>query len=144
MSNLKRLGRIVKSWSGKLRRDNYYEADDVFSIINELGMKMSPEALEYMLSTDVIKEEFLEGIYVAEEGIGRIIIKDRKEIDPEYQPNVYEDSNTIVFTITYKGKEKIFHEVKVPDGVLPEKEKLEIEEEKEPQGDGKTIDIEIE
>lgn len=137
MSNLKRFTRILKSWKGKISRDEYYEVDDAFMILTDLGLQMSPETLEYLTSKDIFKNDFIDGIYAAEEKIGKMIIIDHQRIDPDYDPKVYEEGKEVFFTVKIKGKETVFAEFPLPFEVF-NSQPIEIEDEDE----GMTIEIE--
>lgn len=129
MSTFNRLERIVKSWVGKARRNVYYDFDDARAILNELGLQMSPEALAHMTSSDLIMQEFLDCVYAAEDVIGRDLIQHNKEINPLYEPKVYEEDGWIIFTITRRTKELVYGEFPMPGA--KSRSQIEAEEAKE-------------
>ena len=117
MSNLKRLERVVKSWTGKLtrKRKYYYTTENVRLIITDLGIQISPEVFEWLTTNTVAQEEFISQVHESEEVLGIGIVRDFDKIHPELDAKVYEDGQTVMFTLTYKGKERIFAELELPD-----------------------------
>lgn len=145
MSNFIRLLRVAKAWTGKLRRTVYYDTADARMILNELGMQMSPAALEYMTSSDLIMEEFLQCIYEAEEVLGKSLISEGgMQISPVWKTRVLEADGILVFTLMDGKKEKIFAEFRMPGAknkesgriVAPDFE-VEIQEDGSPEGSEK-------
>ena len=118
MSELNRLKRLVKSvlpdFSMK-RRDisDYYHPEDARVMINEMALSIPPKVLKALLGSTVALDEFVTGIYLAEDDIGERLINERKEIDPMYSPQAHIEDNRIAFTITHKGEEIIFAEYKL-------------------------------
>ncbi|MCB9231356.1 MAG: hypothetical protein H6581_06830 [Bacteroidia bacterium] len=114
MSNLKRLTRVIKSWKGKITRDVYYEGADAFMILTDLGLQMSPQTLAYLTSSDSLKDDFVDGLYAAEEKAGKLLVVDNQMIDPAYDPKVYEEGREVIFTVKIKDKEVVFAEFPLP------------------------------
>ncbi|MFK7970887.1 MAG: hypothetical protein AB8F95_10995 [Bacteroidia bacterium] len=118
MAELNRLKRLVKSvlpdFSFK-RRDisDYYHPEDARVMINELALSIPPKVLKALLNSSVALDEFLTGIYLAEDDINERIINERKEIDPIYNPQAHIENNRIAFTITHNSEEIIFAEYKL-------------------------------
>ena len=114
MSELNRLKRLVKSLLPK-RRDieDYYHPEDARVMINEMAMSIPPKVLDALLRSEVALDEFITGVYLAEDDIGERIINERHEIDSMYHPQVHIEDNRIAFTITHRGEEIIFAEYKL-------------------------------
>lgn len=118
MSEIPRLKRLVKSilpdFSFK-RRDvsDYYQPEDARNMINELALQIPPKVLKGLLNSAVALDEFITGIYLAEDDIGQKIVTARGEIDTVYEPQVHLSDNRIAFTITYRMEEIIFAEYKL-------------------------------
>lgn len=115
MSELHRLKRVFDSWigqirKGKKRRVGVYEEDDALLIINDLGMKMSPEALVFMTENSTRREDFLMQVYIAEDELDLDLIRDNVMIDPLYDPQVYEEEGKVVFAATVDGDEYVIAE----------------------------------
>jgi hypothetical protein len=116
MSDLDRLIRVANSWLGKVRkgkkrRISVYQEDDALMILNDLGMLMSPSALEYIAGNSTLREDFLMQIYAAEDELGIDLVRDNVMIDPALEPKVYEEGNKIVFTVSPKrNKEYVIAE----------------------------------
>jgi hypothetical protein len=115
MSELHRLKRVFGSWIGKLRhrklrRTSVYEFDDALLILTDLGMLMSPEALEYVSGNSTRREDFLQQIYMSEDELGIDLIQDNVRIDPQWNPLVREEGNKIAITIIHRGEELIVAE----------------------------------
>ena len=118
MSDLNRLKRLVKSVLPDFRfkrRDisDYYHPEDARVMINELALSIPPKVLKALLNSTVALDEFITGVYLAEDDIGERIINERKEIDPIYKPQAHLEDNRIAFTITHRGEEIIFAEFKL-------------------------------
>jgi hypothetical protein len=116
MSNFKRLERVVRSYTGILRkrRKYYYSADNARAILTELGLKMSPKTFSYLTDSTVILEEFVSQLHETEEHLGYGIVKDMNEIHPGLEPDVIEDNGHAVFTIQHKGRSIIIAEIRLP------------------------------
>ena len=142
MSNLKRLYRVFKSWTGKVSRDVYYEFDDARMILTDLGIQMSPETFAYLNSKDELLDSFLHQIYATEDHTGRFLIENHTAIDPIYEPKVYELDGKATFTIQVKGKEIIFAEFDLPHETPSSKSKTEKDDAENAKG--RIIEIEIE
>jgi hypothetical protein len=115
MSEFQRLKRVVNSWIGgarirKKRRSATYQDDNALMILNDLGWKMSPEALEHVVGNSTRREDFLMQIYAAEEDLGVDLIKDNVMLNPAYDPKVYEVEGKIGFTVTVKNEEYLVAE----------------------------------
>lgn len=113
MSNLQRLKRLTKSWIGSLRkrrRSASYEQDDPRMIINELGLQMSPETLTFLADSSYHREDLLVQIHGAEEELDIDLIRNNVEIDPIWDPKVYEDDSLILFTVVVDEEEVIIVE----------------------------------
>lgn len=118
MSNLHRLKRLAKSVLPDFtfkRRDisDYYHPEDARVMINELALSIPPKVLKALLNSSVALDEFITGIYLAEDDIGERLINERKEIDAVYSPQAHLEDNRIAFTITHKAEEIIFAEYKL-------------------------------
>jgi hypothetical protein len=118
MSDLHRLKRLVKTvlpdFSFK-RRDisDYYHPEDARVMINEMALSIPPKVLEALLNSTVALDEFITGVYLAEDDIGERIVNERKEIDPIYEPQAHVENNRIAFTIKHGREEIIFAEFKL-------------------------------
>jgi hypothetical protein len=114
LDEYKRLKRMFKSLIPRFPRDEdrQYTLSDARNMINDLGIQMSPEALERLVSSDLILDDFINNIYFLEEDIGRKVITEFATIDMKYNPRVYEDQaeNLIGFSVTYRGEEIVFAE----------------------------------
>jgi hypothetical protein len=115
MSEFQRFKRIVRSWVGgvrhrKKRRVGTYENDDALLILNDLGWKMSPAALEHVAGNSIRREDFLMQLYAAEDDLGVDLIRDNVMLNPDLNPQVYEVENKIGFTVTVKGDEYLVAE----------------------------------
>jgi len=118
MSEYQRLKRVVRSLMPEFstrRRDvsQYYAAEDARMMINELGMQIPPKVLKALSNSEVALEDFINGVYLVEDEIGRKIVTDRSIIDSQYKPKVYLEDNLIGFTIFHRGEEIIFAEFKL-------------------------------
>jgi hypothetical protein len=82
-------------------------------MINELGMQIPPKVLKALVNSDVALEEFINGIYLAEDEIKKKLVTESSIIDPAYDPKVYLEDGVIGFTVTYKKEEIIFAEFKL-------------------------------
>lgn len=119
MSEFNRIKRIVGSWVGNVRRGKkrrlaQYQDDDALLILNDLGLQMSPEALEYLAGNSTLREDFLIQVYAAEDDLGLDLIKDNVMIDPALDPKVYELEGKIGFTISWKKEEYMIAEFEFP------------------------------
>jgi hypothetical protein len=119
MSELKRLKRVFDSWLGharkkKKRRLGTFDQDDPRMIITELAMQMSPEATEYMTENSTRREDFLMQIYAAEDELDVDLILENREIDPRWDPKVYEEDGKIVFAATVGKDEYVVAEFVFP------------------------------
>lgn len=115
MSDLQRLKRVFGSWVGKLRhrkkrRSSIYEDDDSLLILTDLGMQMSPEALEYVSGNSTRREDFLQQLYMSEDELDIDLIQDNVRLDPKWKPNVREEGKRIAFTVVVRGEEMIVAE----------------------------------
>lgn len=112
MSNLSRLKRIVRSWTGawKKRRQDDYTLDDPNIIITELGLQLSPEGLRFMLDNEARRDSFLQAVYELEEDFDMDIIVESRMIDPELNPRAYEEEDLIFFTIELDNEEVLLAE----------------------------------
>ena len=113
MSDLYRIKRIARSWWGGVRkkqRPATYEQDDPRMIINDLGLQMSPEALEGIADNSFRREDMLVQLYNAEEELGIDLIKDNTAIDPKWNPKVYEQDDRVAITIVVKKEEVVIVE----------------------------------
>lgn len=115
MSEFQRLKRAVSSWIGgvrhrKKRRLATYQDDDALLILNDLGWKMSPEALEHVAGNSLRREDFLMQIYAAEDDLGVDLIRDNVMLNPDLNPKVYEVESKIGFTVVVKGEEYLIAE----------------------------------
>ncbi|MFM2374945.1 MAG: hypothetical protein RLZZ165_41 [Bacteroidota bacterium] len=115
MSEFQRLKRVVNSWIGgarhhKKRRLATYQADDALLILNGLGWKMSPKALEYLAGNSLRREDFLMQIYAAEDSLGVDLIRDNVMLNPDVDPKVYEVEGKIGITAMVKGEEYLIAE----------------------------------
>lgn len=120
MSELKRLKRVFDSWLGqarkrKKRRLGTYDQDDARMIITELAMQMSPEATVYMTDDSTRREDFLMQIYAAEDELDVDLILDNHQIDPRWDPKVYEEDGKIVFAATVGKDEYVIAEFAFPN-----------------------------
>lgn len=117
MSELKRLKRIIKSVlpSFKKKRKRYYNFDDAKSILNELGMQMSPEVLGWLIEDESLLDDFCTSLYYLEDDIDRDdIITEFSRIDEQYEPKVYQEGGQVLFTIFHRKKEIVFAEYELP------------------------------
>jgi len=110
-----RLRRIVKSLIPRFKRKEgrkNFQLNDAKHMLNELGMQMSPELLEYLTQDDRKLDEFIEGIYALEDDLGIPVIDDFGAIRTDLLPKVYvEKENKLVgFSVTYAGEEVVFVE----------------------------------
>jgi hypothetical protein len=115
MSEYQRLKRVVKSWIGgarirKKRRLSTYQDDNALLILNDLGWKMTPAALEHIAGNSTRREDFLMQIYAAEDDLGVDLIQDNVMLNPAYDPKVYEVEGKIGITATIKGEEYLIAE----------------------------------
>jgi hypothetical protein len=115
MSELKRLKRVFNSWLGqarktKKRRLSTYDQDDPRMILTELGLQMSPDALIFMTDDSFRREDFLMQIYAAEDELDVDLILDNRELDPRWDPKVYEEEGKIIFTVTVRKDEFVIAE----------------------------------
>lgn len=115
MSELDRLARVIRSWTGSKRlRSSVYEHDDPVMILTELGTQISPETLAYLTAETMRKEEVLNQLHAAEEELKKEIIKENTFIDPELDPRFYEETDRAVITIQHKKKEIIIADLPLP------------------------------
>lgn len=112
MGTLDRLERIARSWTGRLKRDRYYDQPDIFMILTDLGMQMKPETLAWVSHNATAMEEVAQGLYAAEDKLGITIVNDEKVIDAKFEPRVVEEDGKFAITITHKGKEYVVVEMK--------------------------------
>ncbi|NOK86067.1 MAG: hypothetical protein GFH27_549397n15 [Chloroflexi bacterium AL-W] len=112
MSELSRLERIAKSLIPRIPRgqNRQYQLEDARNIINDLGLQLSPAALAYLVSNSSRLDGFLMDIYHVEQAIGKKVVTEFATIDEQYQPKVYEEEGKIAFSLTWKGKERVFSE----------------------------------
>lgn len=116
MSELRRLERLAKSLIPRIPRgeDRQYTLEDARHMINELGLQMSPEALAFMTGDSNRLDDFLMNVYHLEEKVGKKVTTDSRSIDERYEPKVYEEDGTLAFSVTWRGKERVFAEYQVP------------------------------
>lgn len=116
MSEFKRLTRLIKAAIPRFPRsaDRQYKLSDARNMITDLGMQMSPEALEYMTSDDNRLDDFLMNIYHLEADIRKKAITEFATIDIELLPKVYEEEGKLGFSVTHKKKEIVFAEYDFP------------------------------
>ena len=120
MSIKARLNRIARSRKGALLgSDIHYTQDDAFLMLTELGLQMSPETLAYLTGSAEMLEEFLEAVHLTERDLGEEIVLDGRQIDPIYDPKVYEVDGEAIFTIKHKGVEMIMAEIPLPHSTPP-------------------------
>ena len=112
MSNFARLKRVVRSWTGSLkkRRAEDYTSDDSRIIITEFWLHLSQDGMEFMLKSDARRDSFLQAVYELEEDLDMDIIVDNRMIDPELKPRAYEEEELIFFTIEVDGEEILLAE----------------------------------
>lgn len=112
MSDYKRLKRLLKSLIPRFPRDEdrQYSLADSRNMINDLGLQMSADTLAYLVGDDKILDDFLNNVYYLEDDIGRKVITDYATIDMKYNPRVYEESDLVGFSVTYRGEEIVFAE----------------------------------
>lgn len=115
MSELQRLKRVFGSWVGKIRhrkvrRTSVYNQDDALLILTELGMQMSPQALEYVSGNSTRREDFLQQVYLSEDELDVDLIEDNVRIDPRWNPTVREEGNKIAITVIHRREEMIIAE----------------------------------
>ncbi len=114
MSNFDRLQRIVNSWTGKLKRERYYEQHDIFMILTDLGMQMQPETLAFIINSNELMEEMAHELYSAEDQLGFPLVLENSIIDPKFKPTVIEENKKLGISITHKGKEYLIVEIEMP------------------------------
>jgi hypothetical protein len=115
MSELKRLKRVIGSWVAgfrhrKKRRVSIYEHDDALLILTDLGLMMSPEALEYVSGNSTRREDFLQQLYMSEDELNIDLIENNVRIRPDLSPSVREEGTKIAFTVLHRGEELIVAE----------------------------------
>lgn len=112
MSEFKRLERIVRSliprFPSNAKRN--YSLADARHMINELGIQMPPNVLEYLVSDDAILDDFLSGIYDLETRLKRKVTDEYQSIDQGLDPKVYIEDGEVGFSITHKARELVFAE----------------------------------
>lgn len=112
MSEYKRLKRVLKSLIPRFPKDEdrQYSLADARNMINDVGLQMSSEVLEKIVSKDKLLDDFLDDIYYLESDIGRKVVTDYATIDMKYNPRVYVEGDLVGFSITHKGEEIVFAE----------------------------------
>ncbi|MEZ4772255.1 MAG: hypothetical protein R3D00_03665 [Bacteroidia bacterium] len=117
MSDFKRLTRLSKSIIPRFERgrSRHYNHGDARMMINDLGMQMSPEVLQKLVSNAEVLEDFLNSIYQLEQKINKEVVTEYATIDTEYEPKVYVEERSVGFSITYKGKEVVFAEYELEE-----------------------------
>ncbi len=112
MSDLQRLKRIVKSLIPRIPRKSElrYDYGDARLMINDLALDLSPQTLSYLVNNDMVLEDFINSIYDLEHQLRRQVTTRMNTIDPELLPKVYEESNSVTFTVKFDGDEWIFAE----------------------------------
>jgi len=112
MSEYKRLKRVLKSLIPSFPRDEdrQYSLADARNMINDVGLQMSAEVLDKLVSKDKILDDFLSNIYYLESDIGRKVVTDYATIDMKYNPRVYVEGDLVGFSVTHKGEEIVFAE----------------------------------
>jgi hypothetical protein len=118
MSDYRRFRRLAKSIMpdfSRSRRDigQYYDNDDARMMINELAMEIPPKVLKALLRSDKAMDDFINGVYLAEDDIGKRIVTDRAIISSQYAPQVHIEDGVLMFTVRHKGEEIIFAEYKL-------------------------------
>jgi len=111
----RRLKRVAQSYlphlSSEANREYSYE--DARMMLTDLGLQMSPEVLDTLLSRLDVLDDFILSIYQLEKEIKRTdIVTEFCTIDMKYEPHVYADSRFIGFTITHEDEEILFAEYK--------------------------------
>lgn len=113
MSEYKRIERLIKSLIPRFDRrptDANYQLADVRHMINELGLHMTPGALQHVLADDKIVDDFLMSIIELERYLGKRVVLEDMTIDPELVPRVYEEDGVIGFSVEAKDQEIVFAE----------------------------------
>ena len=115
MSEFKRFKRLAKSLIPRFPRgdEKYYTREDARNMINDLGLQISPEALEALVNSETVLEDFTNSIYELERKIRKKVVTDFATIDLEFEPHVYEEDGRVGFTILHRGDEILFADYKV-------------------------------
>ncbi|MEL6675891.1 MAG: hypothetical protein AAFR61_27030 [Bacteroidota bacterium] len=145
MSEFKRLTRLLKSRIPRFPRkaEDNYSLSDARMIITDLGMQMSPEALQYLTNDDALLEDFLENIYHLEERVGRKVITEYATINTEFEPKVYEENGELGFSVIYGRKELVYAEYRLPGASDPLDDDTRSDDAPARES-GQVIDVEIE
>ena len=152
MSEFTRIKRIVSSWLGsmrKRRRSATYEQDDPRMILNDLGLQMSIETLEFVADNSFRREDMLMQIYAAEEELDMDLVLNNVQFDPIWEPKVYTGEGMFFITVQARGEEYVVVEFDYPAATGPltgaDGQPLPpISEAPGTPGGGQTIDVEIE
>lgn len=112
MSDYKRLERMIRSLIPRFPRaeDRQYSLKDARNMINELGLQMPADVLDFLVSRDTILDDFINSIHDLEAKLRRKVVNDHGEIDEELEPKVYVEEDEVGFSVTHKGKEIVFAE----------------------------------
>lgn len=116
MSELSRLERIAKSLIPRIPRGSkqQYKLEDARNMINDFGLGLTPEALEFLVSSDTHLDDFLMGVYHLENKIEKRVVTDFATISEKLNSKVYEADGKIIFTVEWRGKERVFVEYDYP------------------------------
>lgn len=112
MSDFTRLKRIAKSlvprWPASGEKN--YSFEDARLIINDLGMKLSPEMLASLLSRTETLDDFLGSIYELEHKLKRPVVTELATIDPVLEPDVHVEGSKVAFSVKWREERLVFAE----------------------------------
>ena len=116
MSELDRFKRLAKSLIPRFPKgeERQYHLEDARMMINDLGLSLSPEVLNYLVTTDTVLDDFINSIYNVEQKLRKRIVTDFATIDTEWNPKAYMEDGTVAFTIKTRKHEVIFAEYELP------------------------------
>ncbi|WNJ21116.1 hypothetical protein [Pontibacter sp. G13] len=112
-----RFKRLVRSWMPNFSRPvgKHHTLEDARNMITDLGMQMSPKALDFLVSRDTILDDFLMAVYQMESEFRRPVVTPQATIAEDLEPKVYETDENIGFTIKHRGEEMVFAEYQLSD-----------------------------
>ena len=83
------------------------------AMINEMAFDIPPKVLKGLLNSDRALDEFINGVYLVEDDIGRRIVTPESTINTQFNPKAHLQDGMILFTITYREEEIVFAEFKL-------------------------------
>ena len=120
--DFKRLKRLVKSVIPRFRGSDAgstLKLEDARLILTNLGLQMSPQTLDKLISNDETLDDFLMSIHELERDLQMKVLTSDYDIDPILSPKVYDLGTAVGFTVLNRqGEEMVFAEYTLSEDKL--------------------------